>query len=236
MTHRIHTLELGPMDNFVHIVEDTASRRAAVTDPAWDAGAMLRFTMQHGLTITDVLLTHTHSDHVNALDALLALVEATVHLHEAEAQHWGHAPAGAVLHRNGDRIMLGETAIEVIHTPGHTPGSVCYRIGDDLLSGDTLFVYGCGRCDLPGGDPLAMYESLKRLVRELPPQTVVHSGHHYGVTKTATMAEQIAGNPFLRLDDAEDFVHYRMVEHDRTREYPMRPVGGAPEGDSTPKQ
>ena len=224
MTHRIHTLELGRADNFIHVVEDVVSRRAAVTDPAWDADAILRFAAEHDLTVTDVLLTHTHHDHVNALDALLAVIHAAVHLHEAEARHWGRAPTAAVLHRDGDRIALGETTIEVIHTPGHTPGSVCYRVGDDLLSGDTLFVYGCGRCDLPGGDPRAMFASLKRLARDLPPQTVVRSGHHYGITKTATMAEQVAGNPFLHFDDIEDFVHYRMVEHDRTREYPMRPT------------
>ena len=223
MTHRIHSLTLGPMGNFVHLIEDTASRRAAVVDPAWDADAVIRFAAEHGLTITDILLTHTHYDHVNALDALYAGTQAAVHLHKEEAAYWQRLPDGGVLHQDGDRIAFGETEIRVIHTPGHTPGSVCYHIGDDLITGDTLFVYGCGRCDLPGGDAHAMRASLTRIMSELPPQTVIHPGHNYGVTPTSTLAEQVTGNPFLKFDDEDAFVDYRMVEHDRLRDSPYGP-------------
>ena len=116
---------------------------------------------------------------------------------------------------------MGETEIEILHTPGHTPGSACYRVGDQVLTGDTLFVFGCGRCDLRGGDPEQMYQSLRRLGERLPGGTLVRPGHNYGITPTSTMAEQLAGNPFLHFDDGPAFVEYRMHLHDR--EEPYRP-------------
>ena len=125
------------------------------------------------------------------------------------------------LHDGGDRIKLGDTEIEILHTPGHTPGSACYRLGDQVLTGDTLFVFGCGRCDLRGGDPEQMYQSLRRLGERLPGGALIRPGHNYGITPTSTMVEQLAGNPFLHFDDCAGFVEYRMHLHDR--EEPYRP-------------
>lgn len=90
-----------------------------------------------------------------------------------------------------------------------------------MLTGDTLFVFGCGRCDLRGGDPELMYQSLRRLGERLPDATLIRPGHNYGITPTSTLLEQLAGNPFLHFDDKADFVHYRMHLHDR--EEPYRP-------------
>lgn len=221
----IHRLELGPMANFVYLVQDHASGRAAVVDPAWDVPRVLRLARELGVTITDVLLTHSHHDHVNGIEAVLEAADARVHLLKPEARFWGSYRDIPTLHHGGDVIELGETAIEVLHTPGHTPGSACYRIGGDLITGDTLFVFGCGRCDLRGGDPEAMYATLRRLTDGLPAETVLHPGHHYSVTPTSTLREQMAGNPFLHFDDVHRFIAYRMGYHDRHRHEPYGPVG-----------
>ena len=219
--YRIHTLELGNMQNFIYVIHDQATDRAAVVDPAWDVPTILALANRHGLTLTDILLTHSHFDHINGVDALLAHCDPQVHLLKAEARFWNHPLNRPALHEGGDQIRLGKTCIDVLHTPGHTPGSACYRLGDQVLTGDTLFVFGCGRCDLKGGDPEQMYQSLRRLGERLPGGTLIRPGHNYGITPTSTWLEQEAGNPFLHFDDCAGFVEYRMHLHDR--EEPYRP-------------
>lgn len=217
-------MPLGRMANFVYLIIDDATRRTAVVDPAWDAAAILAATRAAGATITDVLLTHSHHDHVNALAEVVSATDAQVHLLKDEAKFWGANLDRPTLHAGGDTLTLGRTPIEVLHTPGHTPGSACYRIGNDLLTGDTLFVFGCGRCDIKGGDAEQMYASLRRLAEHLPAQTVIHPGHDYSVQPTSTLAEEIAGNPFLQQPTLADFVRYRLYDHDRTRPMPMAPL------------
>lgn len=224
LPYRIHALELGPMANFVYLIEDLASRRAAVVDPAWEVPEILRLARERGVTISDVLLTHSHHDHINGIEALLRDCDAQLHLLKAEAQFWGHGLDLPTLHHGGDRIALGETEIDVLHTPGHTPGSACYRLGADLITGDTLFVYGCGRCDLRGGDPEQMFWTLKALREKVPDETLIRPGHNYSVAETSTLREQIAGNPFLHFDDLKRFTQYRMHYHDKHREEPYGPV------------
>lgn len=222
--HRIHALELGPMENFIYLIEDPASANAAVVDPAWDVAQINALAERLGVRITDILLTHSHNDHINGIGEIMETHDARIHLLKPEARFWGREPARPVLHHGGDRIELGDTVIDVLHTPGHTPGSACYRIGNDLISGDTLFVFGCGRCDLKGGDPEQMFQTLKRMREELPAQTLIHPGHNYAEKDSSTMEEQIEGNPFMHFSDVDRFVHYRMHEHDRVRDTPYGPV------------
>lgn len=215
----IHALALGPWQNVIYLLEDRATRRTAVVDPAWDVPAIRAHAAQLGLQISDILLTHSHHDHINGLDELLAATDAHVHLLTAEAEFWQKPLIRPSLHHGGDWITLGKTDIQVLHTPGHTPGSACYRLGEHVLTGDTIFVYGCGRCDLKGGDPAQLYHTLQRLQHELPPSSVLHPGHDYGITPTATLQQQIDGNPFFHQSSCEQFVHYRMHLHDRTEPY-----------------
>jgi glyoxylase-like metal-dependent hydrolase (beta-lactamase superfamily II) len=223
-TCSIHALELGPMENFVYLIEDRASGRAAVVDPAWEVPEVLALARRHGVTITDILLTHSHYDHINGIEDVLSTCDAQLHLLKAEAKFWGAELALPTLHHGGDRIALGDTEIAVLHTPGHTPGSACYRIDDRLISGDTLFVFGCGRCDLRGGDPEQMYHTLKDLQQGLPDSTLVLPGHNYAERETSTLGEQKAGNPFMHFDDVDRFVRYRMHYHDSHRHSPYGPV------------
>jgi glyoxylase-like metal-dependent hydrolase (beta-lactamase superfamily II) len=215
----ITALELGPMENFIYLIEDKASKRAAVVDPAWEVDEIIKLAEQKGVTITDILLTHSHHDHINGISQVLDKYDAQLHLLKAEAEFWGNHLDLPSLHHGGDIIQLGDTDIKIYHTPGHTPGSACYHLDNELISGDTMFVWGCGRCDLSGGDPEVMYDTLRKL-GQLPADTIVLPGHNYSDKHTCSMHEQLEGNPFMHFDNKQDFVHYRMHEHDRLRHSP----------------
>lgn len=217
----IYALELGPMENFVYLLHDHATDTAAIVDPAWDVKKVLELAKSKNIEITDILLTHSHNDHTNGIADVLEEFDAEIHLLKAESQFWGAQLEKPTLHYGGDTVSVGESSIEILHTPGHTPGSACYKLGENLVAGDTLFVFGCGRCDLHGGDPEEMHTTLSRIATELPADTVIHPGHNYAPKNpTSTLAEQISGNPFLHFDHKDDFVKYRMQVHDRVRETP----------------
>jgi len=221
---RVHALELGPMENFVYLIEDVTSRRCAVVDPAWQVDQILATANQYDLNITDILLTHSHHDHINGIEELLNHANAEVHLLKPEYEFWQHELEKPSLHHGGDELELGTTAIKILHTPGHTPGSACYQLGNEIITGDTLFVFGCGRCDLHGGSPEDMFVTLKNMKQQLPHDMLIHPGHNYSVKPTSTFGEQIDGNPFLHYEDSESFSHYRMHEHDKTRDEPYAAV------------
>ena len=224
-SYSVYSMELGPMENFIYLLHDHASNTAAIIDPAWDIEAMLDYADSKEIKITDILLTHSHHDHINGLQQTLEHSDCNIHLLKPEAKFWGANLSKPVLHHGGDQVKLGSSQINILHTPGHTPGSACYQIGNDLIAGDTLFVFGCGRCDLAGGDPEEMFNTLKKMKRELPAETVLHPGHNYAPqSPTSTMEIQCQGNPFLHFDEKTDFVKYRMHVHDRIRETPYGPV------------
>ncbi|AFT66261.1 MULTISPECIES: MBL fold metallo-hydrolase [Cycloclasticus] len=224
--YSIEALELGPAENFIYLIHDHKTNRAAVVDPAWDVPKVIELAKQKGVEITDILLTHSHHDHINGIGDVLDKYDAQVHLLKQEADFWGDHPASPSIHYGGDEIMLGDSSIKVLHTPGHTPGSACYQIGDDLLTGDTMFVFGCGRCDFTGGDPEVMYKTLNKIRTELPSSTTILPGHNYAVKKTSTIAEQIKGNPFLHQHSLQDFVQYRMNTPKRKSPYEAEPESG----------
>jgi len=217
-------MELGPMLNFVYLVEDVGSRRCAVVDPAWEVDDIVRRAAELDLRITDILLTHSHHDHINGIEGVLEHASAEVHLLKPEYEFWRHELDKPSLHHGGDELLLGDTRIQILHTPGHTPGSACYQMGNEIITGDTLFVYGCGRCDLSGGNPEDMFVTLKNMKERLPADMLIHPGHNYSVSPTSTIAEQIDGNPFMHYEDIDSFVNYRQHVHDRTRDEPYDAV------------
>lgn len=223
--YSIHAMELGPMENFVYLLHDHNTNKAAIVDPAWDVEEIIKLAKQQNILISDILLTHSHHDHVNGIEHVLEQYDAQVHLLTDEAKFWGNSTIKPTLHHGGDRIQLGSNTIDVLHTPGHTPGSACYLLDGNLIAGDTLFVFGCGRCDLPGGDPEQMFTTLKRLRTDLPGNTILHPGHNYApACPSSTINEQIEGNPFLHFDQKDEFVDYRMHVHDTIRDTPYTAV------------
>lgn len=214
----IERMALGDMANFIYLLVPTQRGRLAVVDPAWAPEQILARADELQRPVTDIVLTHHHPDHRNGVEALLARYPARIHVQKAE-QPWLKGLgwlADCVLHQPGDTLDLGGGAqVQLLHTPGHTPGSQCLlcrdaQRGDRLLTGDTLFVDGCGRCDLPGGDAAALYASLHQTLAKLDPQTRLLPGHDYGPTPDATLEAQRRSNPYLTLDSLGDFVRYRM--------------------------
>ncbi len=220
----IHTLKLGLMSNNIHCIVDRTSATMAVVDPAWEVRKIIDFAEVEGVEITTILLTHGHHDHINGVEPLRKVTGATVYLSATEAQFFQLEQFGWNSFETPFTLSLGGSAIEAVATPGHTPGGVCYHVEGHLITGDTLFVFGCGRCDLDGGDPRQMYHSLNGLLQQFVPETVVYPGHSYSMQATSTLAEERAGNPFLHCESEEAFIDYRMVRHDRERSSPYGPV------------
>ena len=221
----IITLIVEGHDNFIHILADRKRNEAFVVDPAWDAEGIREVLAEEGLTLTGILITHSHHDHVNAVSELYG-ERVSLFISEDEHPHWPDCPEDAILLTDGDEITFANTSIGIIKTPGHTPGGCCYHVGGDLITGDTLFIYGCGRADLKGSDPHALFHSLQKL-KTLPPETTLHVGHNYGIAETSTLGEQLAGNPFLMIDNEADFVRYRMEIAGKTRHTPYGPISRA---------
>lgn len=220
----IHAMELGPMENFIYLVEDKATKKTAVVDPAWDVPEIIAKAKDLGLDITDILLTHSHHDHINGIEGILNHANAKIHLLKPELEFWQAQLDKPRLHQGGDEIRVGDTSISILHTPGHTPGSACYQVGNELITGDTLFVFGCGRCDLAGGDPEQMFNTLRDMKTNLPSEMLIHPGHNYAEKTCSTLAEQVEGNPFMHFEDEAGFVNYRMHVHDKVRSDPYGAV------------
>jgi len=188
------------MVNFVYSIGDRETGEALLVDPAYDVAGILDVLEADGMRCTGVLATHYHPDHVGGsmmgfevegVAELLERVDVPVHVHSDESEHvctvTGLTDASLVTHRSGDVVAAGAVEIELIHTPGHTPGSQCFLVRSRLVAGDTLFLDGCGRMDLPGSDPEQMYESLTTRLARVPNEAVLYPGHRYSEESSATM-------------------------------------------------
>ena len=199
-------LELGPMQNFVYLVGDPATREAAVVDPGWEAPKILAAAAAEGYRITQIFLTHSHFDHVMAVEPLLGAVDVPVYVHEDELPFLDVDRSNLKTIGHGETVDVGRVPVTLLHTPGHTPGSQCLLANGRLLSGDTLFIRACGRCDLPGGDPVKLYESLHQTLKKLDDGTIVLPGHNYAPEPTSTIGDEKQHNPFLKIPTAQEFL------------------------------
>ncbi|MET0913482.1 MAG: MBL fold metallo-hydrolase [Acidimicrobiales bacterium] len=190
------------MVNFVYLIGDRESGEALVIDPAYGIKDLLGILDEDGMTLTGALATHYHPDHVGGdmagysiagVAELLRLRPVPIHVQSDEAE-WVKRVTGAddsdlVTHTSGDVVQAGAIPIELIHTPGHTPGSQCFLVDNRLVAGDTLFLEGCGRTDLPGGDPRALYESLTQKLAKVPDDATLYPGHLYSPEPSQSMGE-----------------------------------------------
>jgi len=189
----------GQMVNFVYAIGDSETGECVLVDPAYSVGDLVDLVEADGMTVTGALATHYHPDHVGGsmmghsiegICELLERVDVPIHVQRDETE-WilKSTSVGAdhlVAHESGDVIRVGRVEISLVHTPGHTPGSQCFFVEDRLVAGDTLFLEGCGRTDLPGSDPVKMFESLRRL-SQVPDSTILFPGHRYSIASSATM-------------------------------------------------
>ena len=190
----ITTIPLGLYQTNCYILAE--GDRCLVIDPGEEAEKVLSFLTQQGLTLEAILLTHGHFDHVGAVKTLAAETDCRVFLCEEDLALPRTMTAGSLYYtdhyRDGSSLSLAGMSFEVLHTPGHTPGSVCLRFGKHLFSGDTLFAGSCGRTDFPGSSPADMVRSLKRLAA-LEDDLRVYPGHG----ESTTMGEEKRYNPYL---------------------------------------
>ena len=220
---------VGQMANFVYLIGSHSSREALLVDPAWEVDSLLDQAETDGMQVVGALVTHYHQDHVGGslfgqtiqgLDRLMERNPVKVHVNKQEADGLrrvtGVSPSDLVEHEGGDVVEIGSVRIRLLHTPGHTPGSQCFLVEEQgqpgqLVSGDTLFLGSCGRVDLPGSDPQAMYESLTGTLKQLPDETLLFPGHLYSTESQSTMGEQKRTNPFLRVASLETFLSFMGV-------------------------
>ena len=197
------------MQNFVYVIGDEKSREAAVIDAGWDIDKIMEIAKKEKLAIKKIILTHYHYDHTQKANELTDRTNAEVYFHEDDYEYIKKSLKNNSIKikklKDNDAISIGSTKIRIIHTPGHTPGSICLIAENKLLTGDTLFVGAIGRTDLPGGDALKLFESLQKL-KELDDKTEVYTGHDYGETKYSTIGNEKKNNPYFRCKTREEFM------------------------------
>ncbi len=206
------------MRNFMYLIGDPETREAVIVDPAWDVQSLLDLAEEDDYRVRGALITHYHPDHVEgdlfgmSIEGVARLLESHsvplwVNKHEADGLRRVTGVSESDLEKvdDGDTMRVGGREIRFIHTPGHTPGSQCFLVDGKLVAGDTLFVQGCGRVDLPGSDPDAMYYSLTQKLGKLPEETVLYPGHDYGPTPTSTIGHENRRNFYMRMPSLEDW-------------------------------
>jgi hydroxyacylglutathione hydrolase len=213
----IEQILIGPMENFTYLVGSRSTGEVVIVDPAWDIDALLKRIDEAGFTLKGALVTHYHPDHcggsfgqnsVEGVAELLGKRPVPIYAHKLEADGvrkvTGISESDIKRVESGDKLKVGDVEVEFLHTPGHTPGSQCFRIKQTLVSGDTLFINGCGRVDLPGSDSEEMFNSLKKL-GSLPDDTILLPGHNYGEVPNATMEELKRTNVHIRVPNLESW-------------------------------
>jgi glyoxylase-like metal-dependent hydrolase (beta-lactamase superfamily II) len=207
------------MVNFVYLVGDRETGEAVAIDPAYDIAGILDVLAADDMVLTGALATHYHPDHVGGamaghrIEGVSELLEATaVPIHvQADEAPWvlkvtDLAATDLVEHEGGDVVMAGQIPIELIHTPGHTPGSQCFLVDNRLVAGDTLFLEGCGRTDLPGGDAAQLYESLTQTLAKVPDDAVLFPGHLYSAEPSASMGDTRRWNHVFGPKSEQEFL------------------------------
>ncbi|MFZ2632636.1 MAG: MBL fold metallo-hydrolase [Desulfosalsimonadaceae bacterium] len=206
----LKVIYLPQMANFCYMVGDEATRTCAVIDPAFDPQKILDEVQDAGYTITHVINTHGHSDHTSGNAAIIEATGAQLCIHTADSEQVTRllsrvlsrfmggkgSPKASRLLEDNDIIDIGQTRLKVIHTPGHTPGSICLYTDGHLFTGDTLFVGAVGRTDLPGGSTRQLLASVHEKLYTLPGDTRVWPGHDYGSSPSSTIETEKRTNPF----------------------------------------
>ena len=204
------------MVNFLYLIGDRATGEAVIVDPAYDPAGILEVLAADEMTCVGMLGTHYHADHVGGsmmgfdvpgAAELLTQVDVPLHIQADEADFvktvTGIDDSSLLLHDGASSVLVGAVEIQLLHTPGHTPGSQSFLVDNRLVAGDTLFLQGCGRTDLPGGDPEELYRSLNGVLAKVPDDAVLFPGHQYSAAPSASMGDTRATNMVFAPKTAE---------------------------------
>ncbi|MCX5906172.1 MAG: MBL fold metallo-hydrolase [Deltaproteobacteria bacterium] len=204
-------LEVGNFAVFSYLLSGDSRGEGLVIDPADDIDDILAIAEKERIRIRYIINTHYHVDHVMGNEEMQVKTGARIIIHEADAplltripqsmlsMFGGHpSPPADRTVKDGEDIQVGDLTLKIIHTPGHTPGGMCLYADQAVFTGDTLFVGGVGRTDLPGGSGATLAQSIRDKLFTLPDETVVYPGHNYGPAPTSTIKNERLHNPFLR--------------------------------------
>ena len=209
----IQQIKLSKMDIFCYMIGDKSTKSCALIDPAFNTGKILNTAKKMGFRVTHVINTHGHSDHTAGNRAIINSTGARLLIHEMDASMLGKilnraltrmlgggkSPKPDQLLKDGDLVKIGKTELKVIHTPGHTKGSICLYTPGHIFTGDTLFVGGIGRTDLPGGSLSQLLRSVHEKVYTLPGETSIWPGHDYGSRPHSTISQEKETNPSTKI-------------------------------------
>jgi hydroxyacylglutathione hydrolase len=206
------------MANFVYLLGDRETSECVVVDPAWDIDGILDVVEQEGMKLTGALVTHYHPDHVGGeifgieitgLSELMEKVSVPIYVNKHEAEGLNQVTGISLSEMRKldgeDTVRVGSVEISCLHTPGHTPGSQCFRVKDTLVAGDTLFLQGCGRVDLPGGNSEELFRTLTQRLAKIQNEIILYPGHNYGGKSHAPMGEVRENNSYLKINRLEDW-------------------------------
>ena len=207
----IKQMQLGTDKVFCYILACEKSNQAVVIDPCGEENKILSYIKESQLQIKYIINTHCHPDHTcgnkilkDATQALIVMHDEDERLrHEQTAkdyfsrQKFAPSPPADILVNDGDNLHFGDYTLRIIHTPGHSPGSICLYVDNNLFTGDSLFVGAAGRVDVPGGDFTTLIESLESKIAVLPDETVIWPGHDYGDSITTSVGREKKENPYL---------------------------------------
>ena len=208
----VKQLTVGMMGVCCYVVSCEATKQAAIIDPGGDEDRILYYCTRNNLQVIYIINTHGHPDHDCGNGRLKAATGAQIVLHGDDVTYFGDqrikdyfsglglpaSPPADLIVKDGDTITIGNEQLQVIHTPGHTPGGICLYSAPHCFTGDTLFVGAVGRTDFPGGSMRQMIDAIKNRLLTLPPETIVWPGHCYGGSQS-TMAREAQSNPYLEL-------------------------------------
>lgn len=196
--------------NYCYFVIDKESGESLVIDPSWEFEKFEKIADENGRDISLVFLTHSHYDHTNLSNDMHIRYRSKVYISSVEMREYGFRGLGVETFDDGQSIRFGSRDIRCIVTPGHTKGSTCYMIDDFVFTGDTVFIEGCGVCNLTGSDPREMYDSIKKLKNIVPLNAYVFPGHSFGREPGAKFSEICTNNLYFNIEDKQKFVDFRM--------------------------
>ena len=208
----IKQIPVGDYEVFTYIVACPETKEAVIIDPAGEAARLAGVVQDQGFAVKYVLNTHGHADHVVANQELKDVLDVPICMHEADDDFFSKNTSRSTVEndlgfpspesvdvrlKDGDALEVGTLRVEVLHTPGHTPGSVCFLVAEHLFTGDTLFVGAAGRTDLEGASLDSLLNSIEKKLLDLPEETVIWPGHDYGDSPTSTMGREKKENIYI---------------------------------------
>jgi len=203
--------EVGRMAVFAYLLGSDSKGEGLVIDPADDIDGILAIAERQKITIRYILNTHAHVDHIMGNEEMKKKTQARIIIHEEDAPLLARTPRSMLAMfggrpsppadltvKDGDLIQVGDLTLKVLHTPGHSSGGMCLQGEHEVFTGDTLFVGGVGRTDLPGGSRALMLHSIQTKLLTLPDETIVYPGHNYGPVPTSTIKNERLHNPYIK--------------------------------------